>query len=68
MVFWVVSERQRLPLETSRKDTDNGGGEDGKDGSNGDGALGIFQIPRAVRTGHDPWREEEKKTPQLNHR
>lgn len=35
------------------KDTDEGGSEDCKDGSDRDGALGVFQIPRSVGTGHD---------------
>lgn len=42
----------------SWKDTDNGGGEDGEDGSDGDRTLGVFQIPRPVRTSHDSWGKE----------
>ncbi len=38
---------------TPRKDTDDGGGEDGENGSDGDGALGVFQIARPVRASHD---------------
>lgn len=45
-VLSVVFDAQCLEHNSIKeKDTDNGGGEDGKDGSNGDGALGIFQVP-----------------------
>lgn len=41
------------------KDTDEGGSEDGHNGSYGDGALSVFQVPRPVRTSHYTWRGEK---------
>lgn len=35
------------------KDTDEGGGEDGEDRADGNGALRVLQISRAVRSRHD---------------
>lgn len=39
------------------KDTDEGGGGDGHDGSYGDGLLGIPQITRPVGSSHDSCEE-----------
>ena len=39
------------------KDTDEGGGGDGHDGSYGDGLLGVPQITRPVGSSHDSCEE-----------
>lgn len=44
MVLWVIFD-WKMNHTISCKDTDSGGGEDSEDGSDGDGALGIFKIP-----------------------
>lgn len=51
--FELNSSAWKLNRDKSRKDTDDGGGEDGENGSNWDGALGILQISRPVGTSHD---------------
>lgn len=41
------------------KDTDEGGGEDGEDRADGNGALSVLQISGAVRSRHDSCHTEE---------
>lgn len=53
----IIQPYREMNHATSLKDTDNGGGENGKDSSNGDGTLGIFQISWTVGTSHDSWQK-----------
>lgn len=51
MFLWLDSDR------IHEKDTDKGGGQDGKDGANRNRLLSIFQISGSVWSSHDTFRE-----------
>ena len=46
-------------LSRALKDTHSGRGRDGSDGADGDGLLGVTQVPGPVGSRHDACAEED---------
>ena len=59
LIWKRFSIKNPKALLSTVKDTDEGGSEDGHNGSYGDGALSVFQVPRPVRSSHYTWRVEK---------